>query len=278
MIHVVSFSGGRTSAYLVSLLEEKRKSEGWDVRYMFMDTGAEHPRTYEFIRKVVDHFGIELHCLKTHFPDKLGKGPVPEKLSIDEIGWDLSTWRSMIYKHSTPFNPGGGFCTERLKTEIARKYIRQNWGKEITQWIGIRADEPRRLKEKPGFRYLAELSDFEKQDVLDWWSEMPFDLELEEHLGNCVFCIKKNPPKVALAMRDEPELAEEWSSMFEEGGVRDLGRKFPKEQIYRWHFTPRKLLETFAEFPRDELMGRVRRTRYLSGGCSESCEAFISDD
>ncbi|AUR93167.1 phosphoadenosine phosphosulfate reductase family protein [Vibrio phage 1.184.A._10N.286.49.A5] len=44
MINVVSFSGGRTSAYLVHLMEQKRKLEGWDVRYLFMDTGAEHPR------------------------------------------------------------------------------------------------------------------------------------------------------------------------------------------------------------------------------------------
>ncbi|MDI4751614.1 hypothetical protein MJL81_29575, partial [Salmonella enterica subsp. enterica serovar Anatum] len=33
-----------------------------------------------------------------------------------------------------------------------------------TTWIGIRADETKRLKPKPGIRYLAELSDFEKSD------------------------------------------------------------------------------------------------------------------
>lgn len=35
--HVVSFSGGRTSAYLVHLMEEQRKA-GNNVCYIFMDT------------------------------------------------------------------------------------------------------------------------------------------------------------------------------------------------------------------------------------------------
>ncbi|MBD2815963.1 phosphoadenosine phosphosulfate reductase family protein, partial [Xenorhabdus sp. Flor] len=62
MINVVSFSGGRTSAYLVYLMEQRRK-QGEDVRYVFMDTGAEHPKTYEFIRDLVQHWKIDLVCL-----------------------------------------------------------------------------------------------------------------------------------------------------------------------------------------------------------------------
>ncbi|EKO8531682.1 phosphoadenosine phosphosulfate reductase family protein, partial [Escherichia coli] len=47
--HVVSFSGGRTSAYLVHLMEQRRKA-GENVHYILMDTGCEHPLTYRFIR------------------------------------------------------------------------------------------------------------------------------------------------------------------------------------------------------------------------------------
>ena len=64
MKHVVSFSGGRTSAYLVYLMEQKRKIETWDVDYVFMDTGAEHPGTYDFIERCAKEFGINLTCLK----------------------------------------------------------------------------------------------------------------------------------------------------------------------------------------------------------------------
>ena len=71
--NVVSFSGGRTSAYLVHLMEQRRRA-GEDVRYVFMDTGAEHPGTYKFIREVVSNWGIDLICLRVDVNPELGKG------------------------------------------------------------------------------------------------------------------------------------------------------------------------------------------------------------
>lgn len=57
-VHVVSFSGGRTSAYMVWLIE-KLRNQGFitaKVVYIYLDTGAEHPKTYEFIKKCVENF------------------------------------------------------------------------------------------------------------------------------------------------------------------------------------------------------------------------------
>lgn len=48
MINVVSFSGGRTSAYLLWLMEQKRRA-GKDVHYVFMD-----------------NCGQKLHVLEVH--------------------------------------------------------------------------------------------------------------------------------------------------------------------------------------------------------------------
>ena len=66
--HVASVSGGRTSAYLVHLLEKKRKTEGWDVTYVYMDTGAEHPATYAFLRNIVDTWMVNLICQQVWNP------------------------------------------------------------------------------------------------------------------------------------------------------------------------------------------------------------------
>ncbi|BDG84250.1 TPA: hypothetical protein OPR07_000196 [Citrobacter koseri] len=62
--HVVSFSGGRTSGRLVREMENKRKL-GWDVRFVFMDTGAEHPETYKrWVKEAIERYcaiaGIEV--------------------------------------------------------------------------------------------------------------------------------------------------------------------------------------------------------------------------
>ena len=74
--NVVSFSGGRTSAFMVYLIEQMRKSGELNgtFEYIFMDTGAEHPETYEFIRRCVDYFGIELTCLQGDFEQPVGVG------------------------------------------------------------------------------------------------------------------------------------------------------------------------------------------------------------
>ena len=67
---VVSFSGGRTSAYLCSLIKKLHH----DAVFVFMDTGAEHPQTYEFIKQCNDYFGLNLVCLCTVVSDKWKEG------------------------------------------------------------------------------------------------------------------------------------------------------------------------------------------------------------
>jgi len=75
----------------------------------------------------------------------------------------------MLAKYSTPYNPGGGFCTTMLKTRPYNQYCKDKYGVGNYQsLIGIRADEPKRLKPKDSVIYLAELSDFEKEDILDF--------------------------------------------------------------------------------------------------------------
>ncbi len=101
--HVVSFSGGRSSAYLVYLMELRRIA-GEDVRYVFMDTGAEHPKTYEFIRNIVKHWKIDLICLRVVVNPVLGQANGYKLISIDEIGYDLQVWRDICAKYGTPLS------------------------------------------------------------------------------------------------------------------------------------------------------------------------------
>ena len=46
MKNIASFSGGRSSAYMVHKLMQSHP----DTDFIFTDTGAEHPKTYEFIK------------------------------------------------------------------------------------------------------------------------------------------------------------------------------------------------------------------------------------
>ena len=51
----------------------------------------------------------------------------------------------------------------------------------ITKLGAYRVDEERRLKSKEGIKYLADISDFDKQDVLDFWKELPFHPPQHQH-------------------------------------------------------------------------------------------------
>lgn len=265
MIDVVSLSGGRSSGYLAHI----KKEQNPDTEFIFMDTGAEHPKTYEFIRNIAKYWKIKLTCLRVIPNPEMNKPSTYEILSIDQIGPDLEPWKRILSKYGHPY-VGGAFCTDRMKTVPFIKYCDEKFGRgNYTTWLGMRIDEPKRISPKPGIRYLAEISDYEKQDVIEWWQEQPFDLEIQEHLGNCVFCIKKSLQKVALATKDEPVLAEQFIQT-----LQDFDTK-PDKVMYRSNTTLQQVIALFSDTVRDELASRMKSMRqYDSGSCSESCEAF----
>ena len=341
--HVINFSGGKTSAKLVLEIERKRKQGLFtgNVEYVFADTGAEHPKTYEFIRKFVAYAGIKLTCLRAKISAELGVGTTYEIIPIESIGYNLQVWRDMLEAYSTPFNPGGGFCTDMLKSIPSDKYCNDKYGRgNYYKWIGYRADEAKRALgheiyskllsvglrqqdsldliiscmkaddvkqvvnnficdtidafnpdkssrlvdlivnkvkkiKKLGFRFMFEIDESDKDDVRVFWSAMPFNLEIQEHLGNCVFCIKKDSKRIELAARAEPELFSEWSELFLEPTVRDLKRDFPPHVIYRGKLSADGVRSLFKEIPTEEIESRLKHMKKdgTSPGCSESCEA-----
>lgn len=287
-IKVVSFSGGRTSGYTVNIFKDDPEAH-----FVYMDTGAEHPATYQFIKDIVKHWKIKLVCLRVVVNPKMNKGVGYKIIPIDELKQDLEPWKEMLKKYGSPYYDMP-FCTARMKTEPFEKYCNDVFGKNnYERWIGIRSDEPKRLpievleklslpihkdakNQKTGFRYLAEISDFTKEDILDWWEQQPFDLAITEHLGNCVFCIKKHLNKVALAAKDEPEQAVKWIEVTEGPSVRSEGRKYNHHRMYRSRLHLSDVIEAFKDHNRDELFNALRSSkRNGSGSCSESCEAIV---
>lgn len=339
MIHVVSFSGGRTSARLVYLMEQKRQKEGWEVVYIYMDTGAEHPKTYDFIRNVVKHFGIDLICLRLLADTPLNSSNHYEVVSPNEIEFDLKPWYQMIQKYDTPmFNMP--FCTDRMKTEINKNYCNDRFGRgNYVTWLGMRRDEPSRVfgmkvtnelkkilggnqqalidvldacylgdsehvkqeiehlsgtnvtselaelawiaaneKQYRGqkLRYMAAITDDSKEDVINWWSRQPFDLGIPEHLGNCVFCVKKGLNKVALAAKDEPELARKMIEMIYSPGRRILEKRLPTpfDQMYRKRTTLEGVIKMYEHEEAEDIRARLKGYKADDSECSESCEAY----
>jgi 3'-phosphoadenosine 5'-phosphosulfate sulfotransferase (PAPS reductase)/FAD synthetase len=320
MKHIVSFSGGRTSAYLVYLMEQKRINEGFDVEYVFMDTGIEHEKTYEFIKKCVDYFKIQITCLKGNFNQPVGEGHTFEVIDYKLLKPDYKNgaYAQMVKKYGVP-TVKSAWCSSRMKQEVNEKYCSSTF--EIGSYknvLGIRSDEPQRyygknawqvIKNHPyskyelykifigqsdlwispeakellearkkalkknGISYLAELQDFSKDDVNDFWANMPFDLGIDDHLGNCVFCIKKSVGKIALAQRDEPEIELKFNKMIEAGSSRLNTGKIPKGIMYRGTNSLISIKKVYQSSSRLEIKQSLRSMKDDSS-CSESCEGL----
>lgn len=299
MKKVVSFSGGRTSAYLCHLMIELYGRENVD--FIYMDTGAEHPKTYEFIKLVNKFLGLNLICLRADFNQPLGKPHSYTVVSVDDLGYDLGVYTALVAKYGTP-SSAAGWCTSRMKEETHDKYCNDIYGKgNYETWLGIRADEPKRLNnvgKNKFLRYMAEISDDEKQDVLNWWYtvifrdskivtskktsrtykvffDVKFDLEIPEHLGNCVFCFKKSNLKLAAAQRDEPGLYSDWLEMIDGAIERPEQERVSRHIMYRGKQSLESLIATFDGSTGDEIKARMRGAKHLdTGSCSESCEVF----
>jgi len=293
--HVVNFSGGRTSAYLVWLFEQRKKHEDVNVEYIYCDTGAEHPNTYKFIRDVVEHFGIELTCLRTIIPMEFGVGPSYRVVDLSECKQDLEPFLNVMQKHGTP-TVAAPLCSDRMKSIPADKYCNDKYGRGgYIRWLGIRADEQRRIKTTESqldffaqqkkvktrlklTRYLAQISNITKSEVLAWWEDQPFNLDLEEHLGNCVFCIKKGANKLALAAKDEPEMATKFMDMIASDAVYSRpSRGLPPNIMYRGHHSLESIIAIYEDVSREDLARQVQLGGSGENLCSESCEAMTLD-
>jgi 3'-phosphoadenosine 5'-phosphosulfate sulfotransferase (PAPS reductase)/FAD synthetase len=300
--HVVQFSGGRTSAYMVWLFEQRKKVEDINVEYIFSDTAFEHPKTYEFIRELVKKWNIDITCLRAVIHKEHGVGTTYKEISLDDCKQDLEPFKDMCEKYGTPYNPSGTFCTQFLKTIPAEKYCIDKFGKRnYIKWLGIRQDESSRIKDTelaleaaqddmfPELKdnklppvyinYLARISDFDKQDILDWWDNQEFNLDLDSDiLGNCVMCIKRPNNKLALSARYEPEMAKKFIQMVNLDSIPDKDREFPQDIMYRGGNSLESIINTFKDFSEDEIKRTMRHYKEPAAtSCADSCEATVSN-
>lgn len=161
--HIVSLSGGKDStAMLLRMIEE-----GWPIDIiLFCDTGMEFDAMYHHIDKLEQYIGRPIVRLKSHqsfeylFYDYAPKRANPKLEQYSGFSWP---------------EPRNRWCTAMLKTRIIAQYLRE-LSKEYTlvQYIGIAADEPKRIREH---RYpLVEWGMTEK-DCLTYCKERGFDWE-----------------------------------------------------------------------------------------------------
>jgi hypothetical protein len=282
---LVNFSGGRTSGYMTRRILEAWKDDYDDIIVIFANTGQEHEKTLEFVNNCDVHFGFNTIWLETVVSPEMGVGGSYKVVDFETASRDGRPYEDGIAKYGIPHG-GGPWCTRELKVVPARKYCRDiGWAsKTYDQILGIRADEMDRMspdaKDRRVLYPLVRLG-VTKQHILDWWSEQPFDLEIEEHQGNCLWCFKKSLRKLLTLAMQNPEWFEFPDRMEREYGLTgSMARRHGAQTFFREGRSTRDIIASSAEpfvpwspttaaqqiglFSLDEMD--------YSNGCSESCE------
>ena len=211
-IIIVSFSGGRTSAYMSWWLKEYMS---WLYNFIFVyaNTGLEYEETLEFIDQCDKHFKLNLIWLEAVVNRKKGSGTEHKIVDFTSASRNGEPMEEVIKKYGLP-NMTYIHCTRETKLQVIQSYKNSLDLNNSRNAVGIRYDEFHRVKNNPSIIYpLATITQITKQEILDFWKTMPFDLQIEEHQGNCKGCYKKSDKKLKMIADESPEDFDFWVRM-----------------------------------------------------------------
>lgn len=219
---VISFSGGRTSAYMLwKCLEAHDGVLPEKAIVCFANTGKEEEATLKFVNDCAVNWNVNIVWLE--YRDNEQKFEV---VRYDTASRNGEPFEILIRKRKFLPNPTARFCTVELKVRTIHRYLKSIGIESAINMIGIRADEQRRLKKISNNDYGNQwekyaplgLDNVTKQTVGNFWKQQPFDLELFNNNGvtmhgNCDLCFLKGGNQIQSLIQEKPERAIWWAKM-----------------------------------------------------------------
>lgn len=272
----ISFSGGRTSAYMTKMLIDLF-SDQYEFIVTYANTGLEDERTLNFIHNCDKYFGFNTVWLEADINPIKRKGTKHKIVTYEIATRKNDLFETMIKKYGIP-NKVYPHCTRELKLKPMKSYIRSLGinPKSIPTALGIRIDEERRVsKEHEAENIIYPLIDLfpaDKQDVLDFWANQPFDLGIDEWDGNCRGCFKKSFKKIFKQLdsnRSAIDFHIEMEHLYPQVGNKE---GYPDRVFFRGNTSGLRLMEMYVEDRNSD----NPNYKVEDGGCSESCEVYLA--
>lgn len=219
----ISFSGGRTSAYMLWRVLQSNGGLPADTVVVFANTGKEEEATLRFVRDCGDRWGVPIVWVEYQPAEVVSdRWRVVDFNSASREGQPFRLANRQ--KNYLPAAPAR-YCTVVLKIDPARFYMESLGHTEWENLVGIRADEHRRVAKiranpsdgKRGIERRMPLAEagVTKRDVLAFWQAQPFDLELPVSNGvtmhgNCDLCFLKSTAQLVSLISEKPSRAVWW--------------------------------------------------------------------
>jgi len=212
---LVSFSGGRTSAYMLRrILDAHGGRLPADVHVAFANTGRERAETLRFVADCAERWGVEIAWIERDGAEEF------REVDYERASRDGEPFAELIAQRKYLPNAVARFCTSDLKVLPLAAWMRAQGHETWTNVVGLRRDEARRVAKVLGRNasgdqdwtsacplYTARIV---RADVDTFWRAQSFDLALKSHEGNCDLCFLKGDRVRARIVRERPDLAAWW--------------------------------------------------------------------
>jgi len=216
----LAFSAGRSSALMLHRTLEANAGQPEDLMVCFQNTGREDEASLRFVDRISREWGVRIVWLE------YVRGGIFTTTTFEYARRNGEPFEAVIEQRGGVLpNPISRYCSSEMKTRTAHRYLRSLGWEEWDTFLGIRADEPRRVakfranphpetKSETVHLPLAEAG-IGAKDVATFWRAQPFDLELPNNNGktmhgNCDLCFLKPAAQVLSLITEKPERAAWW--------------------------------------------------------------------
>lgn len=233
----ISFSGGRTSAFMLyKVLEAHQMSLPSDAKVVFCNTGKEEEATLKFVNDCSTKWNVSIIWLEFAIENNEKITKIVDFKTASRNGEPFDAVIN-FYQPSLP-NGRSRYCSSQMKTRTMHRYLKSIGWEEWESFIGIRADEPKRVvkfranpnpegKHETVHLPLAQ-DGISSKDVSNFWKQQDFDLGLpningKTMHGNCDLCMLKPKAQILSLIQEKPERALWWIKQEEEASKRSAG-------------------------------------------------------
>ena len=262
---LISFSGGRTSGYMLyKILESYDGVLPDDVHVTFANTGKEMPETLDFINDCAVNWNVNVRWLELDIHDER---PIyrTKEVTYETASRNGEPFEALIKRKKMLPNVVARLCTIHMKIDVMNRFMRSHGYKEWANVIGLRYDEPKRVAKqrkqndsgKNKWTSLVPLYDNKVmvEDVALFWENNEFDLGLPNHsgktlAGNCDLCFLKGTRTLIKLIKEKPELADWWIEQEQKIEKLNKGTEYENKKVSTATFNKSRSYTDLVELAR----------------------------